>query len=128
MRNSMKSIFKLAVTTCAFLFLSTFAAAADHGAMNHSQGHGEMDHSKMNHSMEAGSSEAMAVGVIHSVSRLNRMVNLTHEPVPELNWPAMTMDLKVADSVDLKSIKTGEKVKFHLKLGEDKQYVITHIM
>lgn len=38
------------------------------------------------------------------------------------------MDLPVAKSVDLGSLKTGEKVTFHLELGDDKKYVITHIM
>ncbi len=69
----------------------------------------------------------MGVGVIHSVSKLNRMVNLTHEPIPELNWPEMTMDLAVAKDVDLNSVKTGEKVKFHLALGDDNVFRITSI-
>ncbi len=101
----------------------------DHSTMDHSKmNHAEMDHSKMNHKMEKHNTQAMGVGVIHRVSRLNRMVNLTHEPIAALNWPEMTMDLAVAKSVDLSTIKTGEKVKFHLELGKDKKYVITHIM
>lgn len=101
----------------------------DHSSMNHSPPKSEeMDHSKMGHTMEANSAEATGVGVIHSISKLNRMVNLTHEPIPALNWPEMTMDLPVAKSVDLGSLKAGEKVTFHLKLGDDKKYVITHIM
>lgn len=78
--------------------------------------------------VEQHSAQATGVGVIHRVSKLNRMVNLTHEPIPALNWPEMTMDLPVAKSVDLGSLKTGEKVTFHLELGDDKKYVITHIM
>ncbi|WP_420811241.1 copper-binding protein [Desulfosediminicola ganghwensis] len=70
----------------------------------------------------------MGVGVIHQVSKLNRMVNMTHEPIPALNWPEMTMDLPVAKSVDLGSIKAGEQVKFHLELGPDNKYIITDIM
>jgi len=101
----------------------------DHSSMNHSgSSSAEMDHSKMDHSQAGHKTEAMGVGVIHRVSKLNRMVNITHEPIPALKWPEMTMDLAVAKSVDLGSIKTGEKIKFHLELGEDKKYIITHIM
>ena len=95
----------------------------NHGAVSHSTGHQGMDHSGMEHG-----DQVMGIGVIHRVSKLNKMVNLTHEPIPALNWPEMTMDLPVADSVDLTSLQTGQKVKFHLKLGADKKYVITSIM
>jgi len=101
----------------------------DHGAMKHPDATKvEMDHSKMDHKMEGNNEPVMGVGVIHRVSKLNRMVNLTHEPIPALKWPEMTMDLPVAKSVDLGSIQTGEKVTFHLEIGEDKKYVITEIM
>ena len=95
-----------------------------HGSMDHAGANSsEMDHSKM----EAGKTTAMGVGVINRVSRLNKMVNLTHEPIPELKWPEMTMDLPVANSVDLGSFRAGQKVKFHLELGPDKKYIITDI-
>jgi len=127
---------KAVAVAFAISLISSVAIAAEKDSM---QGHGNMDHSTMDHStmnhaemdhskMEKHSAEAMGVGVIHRVSRLNRMVNLTHEPIPALNWPVMTMDLPVAKSVDLSTIKTGEKVQFHLELGEDKKYIITHIM
>ena len=101
------------------LFFTVAYAGNEHGKMSH----GSMDHSKM----ETGKTTAMGVGVINRVSRLNKMVNLTHEPIPELKWPEMTMDLPVTDSVDLGSLKTGQKVKFHLELGPDKKYVITDV-
>lgn len=101
----------------------------DHGAMNQStMDHGAMDHSKMGHGSEGQATTAMGVGVIHRVSKLNRTVNLTHEPIAALNWPEMTMDLPVAESVDLGSIKAGETVKFHIELGDDNKYIITDIM
>lgn len=89
----------------------------DHGTMENSSGHG--------HQMEVGKDGAMGEGVIHSVSRLNRMVNLTHAPIPELNWPEMTMDLAVAKDVDLSGLKAGDKVKFHLILDGDNVFRIT---
>lgn len=120
---------KTAVMIFSVSLLSSLAIAADHGEMdNAGMNHSAADHSKMGHAMEAHAEQVMGVGVIHRVSRLNKMVNITHEPIAELNWPEMTMDLPVADSVDLGSIKTGEKVKFHLELDADKKYVITEIV
>lgn len=128
-------IIKQAFVFITIIFFSTFVLAAHHehaGNSHDSMGHSskessEMDHSKMGHEM-AGHVTAKGVGIIHRVSRLNRMVNITHEPMPELKWPEMTMDLPVAESVDLKNLKTGEKIKFELKLGKDKKYIITNIM
>jgi Cu(I)/Ag(I) efflux system periplasmic protein CusF len=105
------------------------AASTDHSKMNH----GTMNHDTMksdkSHSatMEKKHTEAMGEGVIHSVSKLNKMVNLTHAPIPELNWPKMTMDLAVSKDVDLNAIKVGEKVKFHIMLDDDNVFRIHHI-
>ena len=90
----------------------------------------KMDHSKMNHGAmkaPAESGEATAVGVINSVDSEGGKVNVTHEPVKELGWPTMTMDLAVSKRVDLSTVKPGTNVKFKLKLGRDKQYRITEI-
>lgn len=127
--------------TTARLFTTVFAlslfatvsvaqtSSIDHGAMEHSTMHHdgatETHHTK---AMEQASDEVMGAGVIHRISKLNRMVNLTHEPIPALDWPEMTMDLPVADTVDLAALKPGDQVKFHLKLGADKKYLITRIM
>lgn len=90
----------------------------------------KMDHSKMGHgAMQAPASdgEATAVGVINSIDADGGKVNVTHEPVKELGWPTMTMDLAVAKRVDLSTIKPGSNVTFKLKLGRDNQYRITEM-
>lgn len=132
----MRSITKIAALTVITLFLSTSVVFSAHHAKkdaNDMSGHETMSHSDMghgegSHDMKAGASQAMGEGTIHRISKLNRTVNLTHAPIAELNWPEMTMDLPVAKSVDLNSIKAGDHVKFHLELGEDKKYIITKIM
>jgi Cu/Ag efflux protein CusF len=75
----------------------------------------------------AEKTEATGVGVINSVDADKAMVNLTHEPMPELGWPTMTMDLPVTKRVNLSEIKSGDKVSFKVKLGVDKQYRVTEI-
>ena len=114
------------------ILLSTSMAIAmsnEHGEMDHSSmNHGSMNHgTDSNHSMDQQHSGAMGTGVIHSISKLNRIVNLTHEPIPELNWPEMTMDLAVAKDVNLDAVKAGDTVKFHIMLDEDNVVRIHHI-
>ena len=121
---------KISALSFALLLISSMAIAMDkdHSKMDH----GTMDHSTMNHGtssenkMEQKHKMAMGEGVIHSVSKLNRMVNLTHAPIPALNWPEMKMDLAVSKDVDLSDVKAGDKVKFHLMLDDDNVFRIHH--
>lgn len=120
----------------ASLAITSAAIAQDKTApMDHS-GHGAMkqdDHSKMDHSGHGGMSdmqakevapgtEAAGTGVINSIDAGKKQVNLTHEPMPDLGWPTMTMDLPVTSKVALDAVKPGDKVDFRLKLGRDKVY------
>jgi len=76
----------------------------------------------------AGQSEAKATAVVHKVDAAKGTVNVTHDPVPELNWPEMTMDLPVTKRVDLAKLKAGDKVRITIKQGVDKQFRITAIV
>lgn len=51
---------------------------------------------------------------------------LTHDPVPTLEWLAMTMGFAVADKALLEGVKAGEKVTFSLSEKNGK-FVITEI-
>ena len=42
----------------------------------------------------------------------NGAVTLSHEPVPALKWPAMTMDFKLAKPGLLRGFKKGDRVTF----------------
>lgn len=70
----------------------------------------------------------MGKGVVHSVDLENRKINLSHEPIPALKWPEMTMDLDVANGVDIDALEPEQSIHFHIVLGEDKIYRITKIM
>jgi Cu(I)/Ag(I) efflux system protein CusF len=79
------------------------------------------------HAMSDTSSEVKAGAVIHSVDAKKSMINVTHDPVPALQWPQMTMDLPVTKRVDLSKIKAGDKVTIILKQGVDKQFRVVDI-
>ena len=70
----------------------------------------------------------MGKGVVHSVDLENRKINLSHKPIPALKWPEMTMDMDVAEGVDLTALEPDQAIHFHIELGEDKVYRITKVM
>ena len=74
------------------------ATSAEHG--------GEMQ------TAHEGHSDAHGTGTVNSVDPTQRKVNVSHAPIPEIGWPAMTMEFPVAPSVDLKAIKPGMSVNF----------------
>lgn len=71
-----------------------------------------------------GHSGTHAAGTVNSVDIAQNKINLSHAPIPELGWPAMTMDFAVAPTVDLRSVKPGSRVKFSLGKGKDGMYQI----
>jgi Cu(I)/Ag(I) efflux system membrane fusion protein len=54
------------------------------------------------------------VGVVNEVMAGDRKVNLTHEPIPAISWPTMTMGFDVAEDVDLSALKAGDRIRFTL--------------
>ncbi|MCE9508550.1 MAG: copper-binding protein [Alphaproteobacteria bacterium] len=73
---------------------------------------------------QASGAAPEAKGKINSIDAASHSVNITHEPIAALKWPAMTMDFPVAKEVDLSGFKAGAGVAFKLKLENDKQYWI----
>ncbi|MCU7960587.1 MAG: efflux RND transporter periplasmic adaptor subunit [gamma proteobacterium symbiont of Bathyaustriella thionipta] len=65
-------------------------------------------------------------GVIQSVDSEGHAINLSHEPIEALGWPAMTMDFKVSPELPLDSLSSGESIEFSLRKTAD-GYVISRI-
>jgi Cu(I)/Ag(I) efflux system periplasmic protein CusF len=55
---------------------------------------------------------AHGVGVIKKIEATDGRIVLAHQPIKELNWPAMTMAFKVTNSKLLKGLNIGQKVSF----------------
>lgn len=109
------------------LIFATVALVASPGIVYAGgEGHHEMDHSKMDHSEMAHDAKDQAAGrgVINAIGADGKSVNITHEPMPDLGWPEMTMDIPVTNKVDLSKTKAGDAVDFTVKLGRDKKYRI----
>ncbi len=73
---------------------------------------------------QAGRARAQGTGTINSVDAAGHKVNLSHQAIPAIGWPPMTMDFAVAPSVDLGSIKPGMRVDFTMEQGSGGMYVI----
>ncbi len=103
--------------------------ANDHDAMTDdemtdegaSYGHGGID-------LGAGdASEATALGTINAVDAEAGSINITHPPMPEIGWPAMTMDVPVTRRVDLSAFEAGQDVNFTIRRGRDDVFRVVEI-
>ncbi len=64
-------------------------------------------------------------GVIHSVTA--DKMNVSHEPIPALGWPAMTMDFAISDAVDTQSLPLESPVQLELVKGDDGIYQVNSV-
>ena len=43
------------------------------------------------------------------------VLNITHAPVPDWGWPAMTMDFALSDDVDMSAFSPGQPIRFEVE-------------
>jgi Cu/Ag efflux protein CusF len=75
----------------------------------------------------AGHNDAHGTGTVNSVDPAQHKLNISHQPIPEIGWPAMTMEFPVAPSVDLTAIKPGARVNFTIEQQPGGMYEIRAI-
>lgn len=75
----------------------------------------------------ADSSPPEGTGKINSINMEKHTINISHDAIAVLKWPAMTMDFQVAKDVDLSKFKAGDAVEFSLKPGENNQFPIVSL-
>ena len=68
-----------------------------------------------NHVVDARTSAISGSGVVRSIDKVNGKVQLAHEPIDALGWPAMTMVFRLKDSALADRITVGDKVDFFLE-------------
>jgi Cu/Ag efflux protein CusF len=111
--------------TFAIALLSSIglAQAASHEhMMDHGTQHNMASGNMADHNMQASMHQGM--GVVKAVR--NGKVQIAHEPIPSLEWPAMTMWFQM-DSHTGHDIKAGDRVHFEMMQGEKKKWVIEKI-
>jgi Cu/Ag efflux protein CusF len=77
--------------------------------------------------VHAGHNDAHGTGTVDSVDPAQHKVTLSHNPIPEIGWPAMTMEFPVKPSVDLNALKPGSRVNFTIEKGQGGMYEIQSI-
>ncbi|MFN3231333.1 MAG: efflux RND transporter periplasmic adaptor subunit [Alphaproteobacteria bacterium] len=76
------------------------------------------DDSHAGHDMPMASEASIrheGMGTVNAIIPGERKVTLSHGPIDSLGWPAMTMDLSVAETVDLGTMAEGDHVRFTLE-------------
>ena len=74
-----------------------------------------------------GRNDVHGTGLVNTVDAAAHKINLTHQPIPQIGWPTMTMDFSVAPSVDLGTVKPGSQINFSMEQGPGGMYVIQSI-
>ncbi|EJK2114605.1 efflux RND transporter periplasmic adaptor subunit [Vibrio navarrensis] len=77
--------------------------------------------------VEAPAETAWAKGEITDLMVEHGMLTINHQPVPEWNWPGMTMNFNAAQRVDLTGLTKGQAIEFEMQKNDDGQYQIVAI-
>ncbi|MCF8780151.1 efflux RND transporter periplasmic adaptor subunit [Vibrio sp. IRLE0018] len=77
--------------------------------------------------VEAPAETAWAKGEITDLMVEHGMLTINHQPVPEWNWPGMTMNFNAAQGVDLTGLAKGQAIEFEMQKTDDGQYQIVAI-
>lgn len=83
------------------------------------------------HDMTMGDHAGMAEG-IHAEAKLNSlsdgMANVSHGPIPDIGWPAMTMDMPLLEGAEMGEVAPGDTVMMMLEKGPDGMFGIRALM
>lgn len=66
-------------------------------------------------------------GTVDGVMASHGMIDLTHDPIPALDWPVMSMSFFTLDGVSLEGLSEGDAVNFNLRQNDDGQWRIASI-
>lgn len=75
----------------------------------------------------AGAKTYEAMGSIDALDAAGKTVSMHHEPIPALQWPAMTMDFGLSRMDLLQGLLPGQPVRFSFEDRGNGEFVITRI-
>ena len=122
------------VTSAQFLIDSESSKTSDFKRLHHGQSDDssetELAMESEHESSDNTAQTAWVAGEIRSVTPENRVVSAYHEPIPDWQWPSMTMNFFVAESVDINQLQAGTQLHMQVGIRDDGQYEIgaVHIM
>ena len=79
------------------------------------------------HAGESARATHRGEGVIRAMDFAHGVVTLAHDPIPSLNWPAMTMDFRVIEPSLLQSFKPDQRIVFEMAEESAGEFVLVHI-
>ena len=131
------SAFLLSIALAALLQPATAQTAVplgvDLGAsapVNPRGGEGHAGAAEPNRPVETahnGHNDVHGTGVVQAVDAAAHKINVAHKPIPQIGWPAMTMEFPVAPEVDISTLKPGATIDFSMEQGQGGMYVIQSI-
>ena len=118
-------------TSSLFVVSALLAASgAAHAEMHDmSQHQMPMMHDMSQHQVAAQSSELSkheGHGILKAVNEKAHKVQIAHEAIASLNWPAMTMWFALGTSLP-KELKSGDNISFELQQIHSKKWTVTRI-
>ncbi|MDD3884775.1 MAG: copper-binding protein [Gallionella sp.] len=105
---------KITLGLVLFVFISVAQAASHEHPMNHNTSSDDMS----SHDMRA-----QGTGVVKAIK--HGKVQITHNPIASLQWPAMTMWFELRAEGD--AVKVGQDVRFSLESDDGRKWFITRI-
>jgi Cu(I)/Ag(I) efflux system membrane fusion protein len=85
------------------------------------------DFKRMNHNDAAVPSLVWVSAQIQSLMAGHKMLTLTHDPIPEWDWPEMKMDFIATDSVDFSQLSAGLRLQVQISKTSSGGYQISNI-
>ncbi|MGB0834835.1 MAG: efflux RND transporter periplasmic adaptor subunit [Psychrobium sp.] len=62
--------------------------------------------------------------VVNRVMEVHEMVNVTHEPIAQWDWPEMRMNFYLAESINVADFSVGQQLEIAIVKDEEGDYVI----
>ena len=105
------------VSSAQFLLDSESSKSSDFKRLNHDDSESD----------DASPSSVWVPAKIQSLMAAHKMLTLLHDPIPEWDWPEMTMDFIATDSVDFSLLNEGLSLHVEVTKTSSGDYQISNI-
>ncbi|AOV96900.1 copper-binding protein [Edwardsiella hoshinae] len=90
---------------------------------------GEHQHAQSAANEQAETAQITARGEVKAIDLPNKKITISHPPIPELAWPAMTMRFTFSAANQVAGIKVGDQVTFSfVQQGARSQLIAIHTL